>query len=98
MAPFQAELKTQRLGWAEGERRARLTLCSPCSRDVGVKAAWWWVSGKVSSVQILFSFSRQDHHKRAFFPMSAISCSFAQTCRPTERQGLQSPDLEKCRK
>jgi hypothetical protein len=34
--------------------------CSPCSRDVDVKSAWWWVSGKVSSVQILPSIICQD--------------------------------------
>src|SRR5271163_4237226 len=44
-------------GGEPGDAHQRLTLCSPCS---GVKAAWWWVSGKVSSMQILPLFSCQD--------------------------------------
>src|SRR5271170_221084 len=58
----------------QGERRVSVARdspsCSPCSRDVGVKAAWWGVSGKVSSVQILLSCNRQAHD---FFDFSEQS-------------------------
>jgi len=44
----------------KGVSRATLTRDSPSAHPAhevaGVKAAWWWVSGKVSSVQISFQF------------------------------------------